>query len=234
MIDERTVELIHADIDDVLPESDRAELARHLLGDQEARSLHRDMQGLHETLAALGQADVPEALQQSLMAAIPAAASGAAARTGRRARGAGWQAWRLGALAAAAAVGALVLKLAPSIDRVDGQGAVGTLAAPPTVVSPGSALRLDRPEIAGSVRLWQSGSSLVVELDVALHDALDVTAEHDGHTATVTGLQPAGSGPQHVRLELPAGAEPGGTVSVRFSSKGRVIEEVALGLSGAQ
>jgi hypothetical protein len=189
------------------------------------------MLGLHETLAAVDQAEVPEALHQSLMAAIPAAAPGAAARTGRRAQGAGWQAWRLAALAAAVAVGALVLKFAPSIDRVVGQDAVGTIAAPPTLPS---TLRIDRPEIAGFARLQHSGSMLVVELDVALHDALDVTAEHDGHTATVTGLQPARSGPQHVRLELPAGAEPGGAVSVRFSSNGRIIEEVALGLPGAQ
>jgi len=76
MIDQTTAELINTDIDGRLPAAQRAELSRILLADPEARALHRDLQRLQRELAAVTAEPAPAGLADSIMAAIPAVASG--------------------------------------------------------------------------------------------------------------------------------------------------------------
>lgn len=235
MIDERINALIHADVDGRLPDGERAELARYLLQDPEARALHRDLCHLRQVLAAVGTAEVPRDLQHSLMDAIPPEAGGRrglaamdASRPVRRPRGFAV------ALAAGAALGAVVLALTRAIVGVDGQDAVGTMAARSTRDAGASLARIDRPQIDGTVRVDDAGSAPVVELVVAVHDAVDVVAAHDGRTADLAGLQPTDGVPQRYRLELPGGGDPREAVTVRIRAGGEVIEEVTLALPGAR
>lgn len=217
MIDEATAELINTDIDGRLPEARRAELSRILLADPEARALHRDLQRLQRELAAVTAEPAPAGLADSIMAAIPAAAPGGRGSTAARS-------WRSAvALAAGVAVVAVVLHVGGLKEGIDGTAAVGTMAAGSGASAP---VTLDHPEISGSVRLRRGAGSLLVEIDVAPQEDVEVTAIR-ADSSSRAFLRAGESGDrQRLSLELPAGES--GPVSVRFTSRGRIIDEVRL------
>lgn len=216
MIDERTAELIHADIDGRLPEARRAELSRVLLGDPEARAFHRDMQCLRERLDAMAAEEVPPGLADSVMAALPASAPGAGPQVPSRS-------WRhVLALAAGVAVVAVALRIGGLGGEIDGTAAVGTMAGLPA----SAPVTIDRPEVSGSVQLRQAGESLFVDLDVTLHEDVQIVAVQAGSSGSLTGRAGATRQRQRLTLELPAGAS--GPVSVRFASHGELIGDVLL------
>lgn len=216
MIDERTAELIHADIDGCLPEERRAELGRVLLADPEARAFHRDMQRLQERLEAIAAEDVPQGLADSIMAAIPASAHGAGAHVRSRS-------WRHAlALAAGVAVVAVALRVGGPGGEIDGTAAVGTMAGRPD----SAPATIDRPEVSGSVQLRQTGESLFVDLDVALHEDVQIVAVQANSSASLMGRAGAARERQRLTLELPAGSS--GAVSVRFASHGQLIGDILL------
>lgn len=217
MIDETTAELIHADIDGRLPEAGRAELSRILLADPQARGLHRDMQRLQRDLEALGTEQVPAGLADSVMAAIPGTTG-----AGRHAPARSWR-YAL-ALAAGIAVVTVVLRIGGlEGTAVDGTAAVGTMAPGGGASVP---VALDGPEITGSVQLRRSAESLLVEVDVAAHHDVEVTAAQADVQASAAVRAGSGGVRQHLTLELPAGDA--GPVSVRFTARGHLIEELRL------
>ena len=216
MIDERTAELIQADIDGCLPEARRAELSRVLLADPEARAFHRDMQRLQEQLEAVAAEEVPQGFADSVMAAIPASAPGAGSHVSSRSLR------RVLALAAGVAVVAVALRIGGLGGEIDGTAAVGTMAGLPA----SAPMTIDRPEVSGSVQLRQAGESLIVDLDVALHEDVQIVAVQANSSASLTGRAGAAQGRQQLTLELPAGAY--GPVSVRFVSHGHSIGDILL------
>jgi len=216
MIDERTAELIHADIDGCLPEARRAELSRVLLADPAARAFHCDMQRLQERLEAVAAEDVPPGFADSVMAAIPASAPGAGSHVPS------WPLRRILALAAGVAVVAVALRIGGLGGEIDGTAAVGTMAGLPA----SAPMTIDRPEVSGSVQLRQAGESLIVDLDVALHEDVQIVAVQANSSASLTGRAGAAQDRQRLTLELPAGAS--GPVSVRFASHGQLIGDVLL------
>ena len=216
MIDERTAELIHADIDDCLPEARRAELSRVLLADPEARAFRRDMQRLQERLAAIGAEEVPPGLADSIMAAVPAAARS------DRAQATAWS-WRHAfALAASVALAALVLGVGGLDEGIDGTAAVGTMAGGQPASIP---VAVDRPELSGSVQLRATGQSLFVDLDVVLHDEVQIVATQGNSSASLAGRADAPDR-QRLSLELPGGQS--GPVTVQFASRGQPLGEIVI------
>ncbi|HEY8011300.1 MAG TPA: hypothetical protein VIE67_09915 [Rudaea sp.] len=71
MIDERTLELIHAEIDAELDGTTRAELELRLQGDPEARSLRVDLVRVAAALARMAPVTLPAHLHERLTAAVP-------------------------------------------------------------------------------------------------------------------------------------------------------------------
>ena len=216
MIDERTAELIQADIDGCLPEARRAELSRVLLADPGARAFHRDMQRLQEQLEAVAAEEVPQGFADSVMAAIPASAASAGSRAPSRSLR------RILALAAGVAVVAVALRIGGLGGEIDGTAAVGTMASPPA----SAPVTIDRPEVSGSVQLRQTAEALFVDLDVALHEDVQIVAVQANSSVSFSGRAGAARDRQRLTLELPAGAS--GPVSVRFASHGRSIGDVQL------
>jgi anti-sigma factor RsiW len=215
MIDERIEELVNADIDGRLPESSRAELNRHLLANPEVRTLHRDLQRLQQALESVRPEPVPADLVAGIMDRIPPRAVRPEARSASRS-------WRVAfALAASLAVAAVALRLGSLDENVDGAAAVGTMAAGDQATS---VKTIDRPGLTASVRLRQAGASLLVDLDVASQNSVDVVASYAGQTVGLSA-RPDMAG-QRQTLALPA--EGAGPVIVRFASQGRVIEEISL------
>jgi len=217
MIDQTTAELINTDIDGRLPAAQRAELSRILLADPEARALHRDLQRLQRELAAVTAEPAPAGLADSIMAAIPAVASGGGRPGAARP-------WRSAvALAVGAAVVAVVLHVGGLKEGLDGAAAVGTMAPGAGASAP---VTLDHPEISGSVRLSSGSGSLLVEIDVAPREDVEVTAVRADSSSSAF-LRAGESGDrQRLALELPAGES--GPVSVRFTSHGRIIDQIRL------
>lgn len=217
MIDESTVWLIHADIDGRLREGSRAELGRILLADPEARALHRDMQLLRRQLEAVGCEEPPAGLADSILCAIPESAPDAGTRDASRS-------WRYAlALVAAVAVVAVALQFGGPGEGIDGMSAVGTIAAGGRA---DASVALDHPEVRGSVQLRRNAGTVLIDLDVALHHDVEVTAARAGNSASARIWAGAGGERQRLTLELPAGAV--GPVSVRLTSDGRLIQEVWL------
>jgi hypothetical protein len=216
MIDERTAELIQADIDGCLPEARRAELSRVLLADPGARAFHRDVQRLQEQLEAVAAEEVPQGFADSVMAAIPASAPGAGSHVPSRSLR------RVLALAAGVAVVAVALRIGGLGGEIDGTAAVGTMAGLPA----SDPVTIDRPEVSGSVQLRKAGESLIVDLDVALHEDVQIVAVQANSSASLMGRAGAAQDRQRLTLELPAGAS--GPVSVRFVSHGQSIADVLL------
>lgn len=216
MIDERMAELIQADIDGCLPEARRAELSRVLLSDPAARAFHRDMQRLQERLEAIAAEDVPPGFADSVMAALPASTPGAGSHVPSRSLR------RVLALAAGVAVVAVALRIGGMDGEIDGTAAVGTMAGLPA----STPVMIDRPEVSGSVQLRRTGESLFVDLDVALHEDVQIVAVQANSSASLTGRAGAAGDRQRLTLELPAGAS--GPVSVRFASHGHTIGDILL------
>ena len=71
MIDERTLELIHAEIDSELDGAARAELELRLQDDPDARSLRADLARVAAALAQMAPVTMPAQLHERLTAAIP-------------------------------------------------------------------------------------------------------------------------------------------------------------------
>ena len=72
-IDPRTLDLIHAEIDGINSESERARLKDLLAGDAAAREYFARMQRLFETLASVEDLDPPADLRQDIMRSVHAA-----------------------------------------------------------------------------------------------------------------------------------------------------------------
>jgi hypothetical protein len=214
MIDESTAELIHADIDDCLSAEHRAELSGILLVDPEARAFHRDMQRLQRELAVVETAEVPAGLAESIMAAIHAADAAPS-------RHEPWRDLRYGlALAASVAVVAVTLWIGGREDDIDGTAAVGTMSSGDRASAP---VTIDRPEVSGSIRLLPMSDTLLVEVDVAPRDDVEVTARQGDAWVSAKVQADAAGRRQHLVLELPAGQS--GPVSVQFTARGRFITE---------
>ncbi|MGH8122546.1 MAG: hypothetical protein ACREPT_07215 [Rudaea sp.] len=73
MIDERTLELIHAEIDAGLDGTTRAELELRLQGDPDARSLRADLVRVAAALARMAPVTMPAHLHERLAGVIPTA-----------------------------------------------------------------------------------------------------------------------------------------------------------------
>jgi anti-sigma factor RsiW len=235
MIEERHVELIHAELDGELTSEQRAELSRILLASPEARALRTELAQLSETLAGLEEAAPPPELSASILAAVGSRPIRRDAQSARRA----WYAMPAFRYAAVFVGGLLasVVVLGPGMRQVaapDVSELVGTIGGHDTA-SPGSPVdrvELDLPQVRGAVNSYQLDGRLVVELDVAASEPIEVVATHLAQTVHFSlGSQP-GASPERV-IWLPT-AEPqaDGRVELEIYGEGRLLHRESLRTSG--
>jgi hypothetical protein len=93
---------------------------------------------------------------------------------------------------------------------------------------------LDLSGLSGSVNLYELGSTLVVEFDLASQQPIDVAVACDGRTARIDGLgsrdQPGG----HYAIALASPRSPGAAVDLQFFSGGVLIHRESLRTGGAE
>jgi len=223
-------ELIQADLDGELSVTERADLARLLLQDPEARRLHNEFRRTDQLLRDIAAAEPPPGLRAAILAGL--AGSARPANPGHRQYG--WPAYRLAAVILG---GLLIVGISYLVRDGSGPGSdlQGSLVAPQDHWS----MRGDGVEVSAS--LQRDGQRLRLELNTLTTVPCEVVARIDPATTTfvgktgeaqltaVTGLvtvQPA-IGRQAVVLEF-SGAAP---IELQLRSGGRLLGEGRLSVS---
>ena len=229
MADPGQLALIHAEIDGELDAAQRAELARALLADPQARKLRDDLRRVCQTLDGMPLVDPPPGLRESILAAMPHAAP-VDIRTrslGLTPRGVWTQRWRYAAgIAAVAAAATMVLTtvhdIRPALPEIS-----GTLATHPAPALIDSATLAGGP-VTGRVGLYRDRSGLSLELSIRAPSPLDVRIAGEGHTLHINGLGREESGTGPVRVALPGFAADTGHVELTFLMEGHPVANATL------
>lgn len=239
-IDPRTLELIHAELDDELDESNRAELSTRLAADPQARLQRDQLHRMAHSLARLVPMEPPAGLRTRWQSPplVPAALSPRAASHRR---------WLGRGVAMAAATLALAFGLSlTDIGRqsLDGDQLMGTIGSQASTTSePARIVPVQAPGISGTVALepGQSGWDLVFDLESP--GPVSVSATYDPAALRLEGYERAGSGDrsfttrpgkidfvnqgaQLLSLRLLPGD--GGQVRIRFEGQEGTLQDLAI------
>jgi hypothetical protein len=167
VLDEKSFELLNAEIDGELSPADRAELSRRLLESPELRSVREELRLACAELERCPQVEPPAGLREKILAAFPQATQGGP--TEARSRLGFALSPRTLRFAAAVVGGVLVSAIAFQASRnVDGVGAgdvTGTMASSAAVAAGAGTLRVDATRVRGTVTLTPSAGELRVRFD---------------------------------------------------------------------
>ena len=231
MIDEKYLELIHADIDGELPEQQRAELSRYLLANPEARAFREELRRVCAALDGIEQVEPPEGLRESILEAL------SAQRAARRF--AMPRVFRTSPLAlryAAAFVGGLLVSAIAfqvGTESRDGLGVselVGTMAAREGASEAvrADAIKLDLQQVGGAVNLYEAGSVLVLEFDLAPRQPIEVVAAYQGGEARFSRLaEPGERGPQRYAISFAKAERGESAVNLKFFASVFLLSEIS-------
>jgi hypothetical protein len=235
-------DLIQADLDGELSVAERAELARLLLQDPEARHLHDEFRRTDQLLRGVLQAEPPASLRADILAA-PALSvrSGVPAR-----RHYAWPPYRV---AAAVLGGLLIVGISyflrdGSAPGTDLQGSLGPAAGPGTtgLVAPQDHWSIRAESIEVNAALRRDGERLRLELNLSAAMPCEVIATFDPATTTFVGkpddsrfkaangqvMVQSAAGSQAFVLDF-SGAAP---IQLQLRSGGRLLGEGRLSVSG--
>lgn len=247
MIDERTLELIHAELDDELDAEGRAELRERLQASPEATALRAEMLRMSDALGRVPVIAPPPALHAQLLRPLRGDSAKVIPFPSRQAQIIRYSlAFAAGMLLAM--VGLSVLEHPRS--AFDPGQLVGTmgreLAEPPGQVL--AQARLDLPEVAGEVSLRPAEGQWLLLFDLDSAQPVEVSAAYDeaafrlsGYAQGDTGVASFSAEPGRVgftnagaqRLALFLQPRSGGPIRVRLVQSGRVLRETTLDPSAA-
>src|ERR1700730_2870730 len=219
MVDSGRLALIHAEVDDELDARQRAELARALLADPEARALREDFQRLCTALEAVEDVEPPPQLRESVLAALPQS-SPSQARSW-------WSPPRLryaALIAGVLAAGTVVYETldGPRPATSDVAGTMAAAGAPTTL----DTVRLGNGAVSGRVSLYRDRAGLGLQFELVASAPVDVLVASDGHTLRVNGL---GMGPGGPRTAVALrGFGSGEAVDVTFLMAGHEVCRTTL------
>jgi hypothetical protein len=211
--------LIHAEIDGELDAANRAELARHLLADPDARTLREDLRRLCTALDALPEVEPPAQLRQNILAALPQS-------TVKRPRLSSPY-WRLAAVLAAVVVaGAIVFETVKGPGPAAGNLS-GTIAARTATIV--DTVRLGDGPVSGRVSLLHERAQWAVEFDMVAGAPADVLIVSGAHKLRVNGIAgPDKTGGSPRRVTLPGFEVSGEPVELSFLMAGRQVASATL------
>lgn len=234
MIDECDYELVHADLDGELPERFRAELSRRLLASPETRAYARDMQQVCIALDSLPRVDVPPGLREAIVNRIALANAAQPLPATQRA------AWMQGTAlryAAAFAGGIVVSALAFQFageprGELATNDLVGTIAHGERAVpaTPLDSFTLELEQLRGEVTLYDVRSTLLLEVDLAADQPVDVVARYAGAQTRLSRVADTmEQGRQRYALALGRSDRAGSSVvTLQFFVAGALVHEQGL------
>lgn len=206
MVDERTQELINADLDGELDVSAKAELERRLEASPAARKLHEDIGRIAKALGGMVQEPAPEGLRDAIINAVRHGANSKndakvvniESRRSRR-----QDLPRFGyALAAGFALGAIGLvawqvihsagdqgELVAGIRGVDAAEMAGTMVRGRGDQETEAAnVRIDTAAVKGSATLFEGDGVLILQLDLDSDQPVTVNASYDSAGIRLMGF----------------------------------------------
>jgi anti-sigma factor RsiW len=193
-MDERTLELIHGEVDGTNSAEEHRELLQILESEPEARREHARITELNDWLAAEPALEPPADLRSAVLARLfpPRRIAPRPARV---------RTW-LGAAAMAATVAgvAFILLQAPDIPELDPAALAGTIGQPAAGASV-QALSLDEHGVSGviTVQLHEHGFTLDIDLDASA--PVHVVASAHRSELALAGYLPRTGGPASVSDE---------------------------------
>lgn len=247
MIDERTLELIHAELDDELDQAGRAELRERLQASPEAAELRADLMRMADALDRVPVLAPPPALHSQLLRPIRGDSAKVIPFPSRQAQ--------IIRYSLAFAAGMLLAMLGLSVLEHPRAGfdpgqLVGTmgrdLSNPPGPVL--ASIRLDSAAVNGSVSLRPAEGQWLVLFDLDTPQPVQVSAAYDAAAFRLNGYAQGDAGvasfsaqPGRVgfvnagaqRLALFLQPTAGGPIRVRIEQSGRVLKEATLDPSAA-
>ena len=212
----RTVELIHASVDNVISTADKRELDSILDGNEDARRYFAEMSKLCNVLSAAEELEPPPHLRPLIMdTVLPRRPATAASH-----RGSGFFAAPAFRLATAFAAGvALTWSFMSSTNLSrnafdDVTGLVGTISDSDSAMPGGTGISISHASIAGTITMRKSGPLLVVDFDLVSNGPMDVIAGFAKNDVWFNGFAQLESSGTSVS------AEPG-RVTIRMDGKRR-------------
>lgn len=231
MIEERYIELIHAELDGELTSEQRAELSRVLLANPGARALRDQLVRVFGALEKLEKVPPPPGLSDSVLMAL------GVSPTPARAGGRPWYSGPAFRYAAVFVGGLLVsaLILGPEVHRSAGPDVselVGTIGGQGAGrESPIDRIALDLPQVSGAINSYELDGQLVVELDLKANQPVEIAATHAGQTVHFSFESRPDAAPERV-LWLPTGGKsPGGSIELEVYGRGQLLHREALNTS---
>lgn len=209
----RREELIHAEIDGLISESDRSELRQALKEYPEARELHSDMIRIAGAIDRVDQAEPPEGLRQSILDTIASRANLAWVRPKRPHRTAALLKYSA-ALAAGLVLGLVVAPLlnlpAGSLNPSEMGGSMIPEASPR-----GAHAELTAIGVQGTVRLDRADGQAVVNLELETQGLVEIILGYDAASTSLAGLTRDGGEFESIEASVGRVAlEGSGTLSV--------------------
>lgn len=228
MADPEYLALVNAELDGELNAQQRAELARRLLADPEARSFRDDMLRLRTVLDSIEQNEPPAGLRLKILEALPPAAA-----RGRRSL---WFAshWRYAALLACLVTAATLV-----YETVEGPGpgsaeVAGTMAAGGAAPLTLDTAALSSGPVTGRVSLYRDRAGLGLSFELVASKPVDVLIASDDHLALrLTGLGRSGSAGAKTTVALPMSSSGGARkVDLTLLMSGHEVGRVTLTAPG--
>ena len=199
-VDQKYIDLIEAEIDGRLSAAERAELARHVLANPDARELRDEMRQLCDLLDSVQAEEPPAELYADVMSALRAQSRKPGARlpAGGRVRAylsspAGFR--FAAAIVGGVLVGTLAFEFAGRDSGLAPSQLVGTMAPQGATAAPQRQARFDNAAMTGSVMLEGTTAAPVVRVSVVSHRDVTVIASLDGEQLRFDDLHSAGSKP---------------------------------------
>lgn len=224
--------LIQADLDGELSVIERADLARRLLQDPEARRLHDEFRRTDQLLRDIGSVEPPRGMREAILS-----------RSGHRQYG--WPGYRVAAvvLGGLLIAGLSYLLIDTDMPRTELQGSMGAAVGPETstVTAPQDRLSMRAEGAELSASLQRNGQGLRLALRLSTTIPSEVIARIDPATTAFVGdpgdaqLDPA-SGLATVQLETGSrdfvlDLSGAGPIQLQLRSGGRLLAEGRLSVS---
>lgn len=251
-IDQKYIDLINADIDGEISQSESAELRAFLDQNAEGRAVYEEISLICSTLEAVQTEVPPPHLRQAIMNSVRPA------RPATRSAGFLQRLFATPALGYAAtfAAGVMLTMSLMNSGQIsirafdDVTGLVGTVSDP-IEADTVSALAVDEPAVAGTVVLRSTGNILILDFDLVATQPIEIEAYYTDKTIWFHGfaqLESSGTtvsaetgrirlgmnGKRRYAVYLHNAGDRGTTVNLRFRADGEVVHQASLDYASTQ
>lgn len=215
--------LIHAELDGDLGSEQRADLARLLLADPQVRVLRDDLQRVCNRLGALGEAEPPLELKDSILNRLPVPLAVVAPAY----RSAAFGRWRLAALFAGLLTAGTIVYETVQGPTPTSRETVGTMASDASTIV--DSVPVTGGPVTGRASLYRDRSGLTVGLEVTVAEPVDVVIVAGGHVFRINGLgESSASGSTRRTVALAGVGMQGQSVELSFLIGGRTVSRATL------